>query len=391
MTDFVGIIDVCEINPSKKIAKLNTNEQVSFVEMSSVSEDGKIINEQTCLLKNVAKGFTYFVKGDIILAKITPCFENGKRAYVNNIKNTIGFGSTEFLVLRPNEKIVPEYLYYMVSRKKFREDLTPLLVGTAGQKRLHKDVLANYLIPLPSKQKQFDIVNKLKQIEKIKKLRITQNEAFDELIKSKFLALFGNPSQSDFSLVELRTVAKLNMGGTPSTQKPEYYVNGDINWMKSGDIKSDFVKIIPNKITKLGLKNSNAKMYSIGDVVIALNGQGKTRATTGILKIETASNQSVASISPNLDVLLPDYLHFDLKYRYQELRNLTGDKQRSGLNLNILRQLEIPLPPRELQSQFGDFVRQVEIMREKQNSSKIEAEQLFESVLNELYVPNVSN
>lgn len=134
------------------------------------------------------------------------------------------------------------------------------------------------------------------------------------------------------------------------------------------------------------MENSNTKLYDVGDVVIALNGQGKTRATTGILKIETTSNQSVASISPNGNVLLPEYLHFDLKYRYQELRDLTGDKQRSGLNLKLLKKLKIPLPPLELQQQFHDFVNQVENMRKKQNMTRLEIEQLFESVLDNLYI-----
>lgn len=248
MTQFIRITDVCEINPSKEVSKLSLNEQVSFIEMSSVSEDGEIVKEEIRQLKDVVKGFTYFEKGDILLAKITPCFENGKRAYVNNIKNQIAFGSTEFLILRPNTEIEPQYLYYIISRKKFREDLKPLMIGTAGQKRLHKDVLGDYLVPLPSKMLQFEIIDKLKRIEKVKKLRNRQNEFLDELIKSEFLSLFENPIQSRFPSIELQDVAKLNMGGTPSTKKSEYYVDGDINWMKSGDIKSDFIESVPNRI-----------------------------------------------------------------------------------------------------------------------------------------------
>jgi len=118
-------------------------------------------------------------------------------------------------------------------------------------------------------------------------------------------------------------------------------------------------------------------LYSIGDVVIALNGQGKTRATTGILRVETTSNQSVASISPKPDDLLSEYLHFDLKFRYQELRDMTGDKQRSGLNLTLLRGLNIPLPPIELQQEFSVFVKQVDVMKKKQESSQHEIDLLL--------------
>jgi len=386
MTGLAKINDICAINPSKKEGyNMHSSQLVSFVDMASVSENGEIIKEQTKKLQDVIKGYTYFAKGDIILAKITPCFENGKRAYANNLKNQVGFGSTEFIVLRPNEDIIPKYLFYLISRKKFREELTPLLVGTAGQKRLHKDVLGNYLIPVPSKMEQYKIIEKLDKIVKIKNLRKKQDDCFDELIKSKFLSLFSHPTNNIFPSVNLGSVAKLSMGGTPSTKKPEYYTDGTINWMRSGDITSDYIEKVPTKITQVGLDNSNTKLYSIGDVVIALNGQGKTRATTGILNVETSSNQSVASISPKLDILLSEYLHFDLKFRYQELRNITGDKQRSGLNLTLLRKLDIPLPPIELQKEFSVFVRRVEVMKNKQKASQHEIEQLFESVLDNLY------
>jgi type I restriction enzyme S subunit len=99
-------------------------------------------------------------------------------------------------------------------------------------------------------------------------------------------------------------------------------------------------------------------MYKTGDVVIALNGQGKTRATTGILKVDTSSNQSVANISPSKE-LTSEYLHFNLKYRYGQLRSLTGDKSRSGLNLKLLRNLDIICPPIDIQKIFSSIVSRI--------------------------------
>ena len=170
-----------------------------------------------------------------------------------------------------------------------------------------------------------------------------------------------------------------------STIKKEYWENGNINWMKSGNIKGDFIFSVPNKITKLGFEKSNTTLYPKNTVVIALNGQGKTRGTTAILKVETTSNQSVVGIMINKNQILPEYLHYNLKLRYNELRNLTGDASRSGLNLTILRNLKIPLPPLPLQKKFASIVEKVEKIKEKQKQSKQEINNLFNALMKKAF------
>ena len=113
--------DICIINPSKaEVKNLDENFEVSFIPMAYVSEDGKIISIDKRHLKEVNKGFTFFKNGDVLLAKITPCFENGKKAIAEDLTNGIGFGTTEFYVLRPQEKVISKWLYYNVSREDFR-------------------------------------------------------------------------------------------------------------------------------------------------------------------------------------------------------------------------------------------------------------------------------
>jgi restriction endonuclease S subunit len=170
------------------------------------------------------------------------------------------------------------------------------------------------------------------------------------------------------------------MGGTPSTTINEYWENGTIPWMKSGDIKGDFINFVPNKITELGFKKSNTTVYPKGTVVIALNGQGKTRGTTAILNMETTSNQSVVGIIIDNKKILSEYLHYNLKLRYNELRKLTGDDERSGLNLSILRSLRISLPPLSLQQKFAKVVKQIENMKENVKKTKQSSDELFNSL-----------
>jgi len=111
---------VCNINP--RLPKdANESQNVSFLSMSSVSEKGKILDQETRVLSETKKGFTYFERGDILLAKITPCFENGKAVLTSDLKNLIGYGSTEFHVLRPIQGIANgKYLFYIVWNDSFR-------------------------------------------------------------------------------------------------------------------------------------------------------------------------------------------------------------------------------------------------------------------------------
>ena len=104
--------EVCKVNPTKsEIKDIPDDTFVSFVPMSAVSETSQRIEEQEDRkLSDVKKGYTYFRKGDILFAKITPCMENGKVALTDNLKNKIGFASTEFHVIRAGGEILPDYI-----------------------------------------------------------------------------------------------------------------------------------------------------------------------------------------------------------------------------------------------------------------------------------------
>jgi len=154
--------EVCDINPSKQeIIELNDDLEVTFLPMPAVSETGVILEKKIKKLKDVKKGYTFFKNGDVLLAKITPCFENGKKAIVKELKNNIGFGSTEFHVLRPKEVVISEWIYYGVSLEDFRNKAKSQMTGTAGQKRVPKRVLESYAIPVPTKPRQEEIIKEI--------------------------------------------------------------------------------------------------------------------------------------------------------------------------------------------------------------------------------------
>ena len=134
-------------------------------------------------------------------------------------------------------------------------------------------------------------------------------------------------------------------GGTPSTIKDEYW-GGNIRWMNSGELNLKIVREVEGRITDKGLKNSSTKIIPVNCVLIGLAGQGKTRGTVATNKVEICTNQSIASIFPNDEVFDSSYLYHNLDNRYNELRELSaGGQGRGGLNLKIIKELKIPIPP----------------------------------------------
>ena len=133
----VPISDIAEINPKLDKSGINDDLDVSFVPMPAVeAETGGIEVSATRRFEEVKKGYTPFREGDVLFAKITPCMENGKMAVVPALRNGLGFGSTEFHVLRAKDGIAPEYLYYFVSSKRFRVDAEHNMTGAVGQRRV---------------------------------------------------------------------------------------------------------------------------------------------------------------------------------------------------------------------------------------------------------------
>lgn len=200
--------------------------------------------------------------------------------------------------------------------------------------------------------------------------------------------------------VKLGDICNLMTGGTPSRSKKEYFENGTIPWLVSGDIHKGEITSCEGRITELGLRNSNARLLPVNSVMIALNGQGKTRATVALLRIEATCNQSLVSIYPKDDSkVLPEYIYWNLKGRYDELRRLTGDdgNDRRGLNMIIIRNIDIPEPP-SIEEQWR-VVERLDAAFEKidraiafTNSNKNRAKQLLTSSVETVFDPrNITN
>jgi type I restriction enzyme, S subunit len=177
-----------QINPPRpgKLS-LALNEPVTFVPMKAVDDiTGTIARPESRLFTDVSRGYTYFQEGDVIWARITPCMQNGKAAIARNLLNGVGFGSTEFHVLRPGPKVTAEWLYELVRHKAFREDAAKHFKGTAGQQRVPESFLKQKVIAVPPLPEQRRIVAELNalqaEVDALKKLQAETAAELDALL-----------------------------------------------------------------------------------------------------------------------------------------------------------------------------------------------------------------
>ena len=153
---------ICRINPPRSSGKTaDAEELVTFLPMEKVGVDGKIDGSIRMPISQMASGFTCFQRNDVILAKITPCFENGKGAVLDALPTQIGFGSTEFIVLRASNALDRRFLYLLTFEAQFRRLGEESMTGSAGQQRISREFVANYPVAVPCRDEQVRIAEGL--------------------------------------------------------------------------------------------------------------------------------------------------------------------------------------------------------------------------------------
>lgn len=222
----LGDDEVCLLNPKKKeIARIDDSTPVSFVPMSCVDDvSGTMDVSKIRRIGEVRKGYTYFAEGDVLFAKITPCMENGKSAIARNLINGIGFGSTEFHVLRACPSVIPEWLHLFVRNVKFREEAKNNMHGAAGQQRVPEAFLRKSIIPVPPIDEQHRIVAKIKglnhRVEEARKLREETVKNCKGLFQTELERIFLPSETEEWSEYDAHEVFDIVKGQVDPREEP---------------------------------------------------------------------------------------------------------------------------------------------------------------------------
>jgi type I restriction enzyme, S subunit len=326
--------EVCEIKPPKKEAKdkLKDTDLVTFLPMEDLGVLNKeVIGVKERQLKDVTGSYTYFADNDVLLAKITPCFENGKIGIARNLVNGIGFGSSEYIVFRSKGEIIQDYLYYFLSRETFRDEGKKLMTGAVGHKRVSKDFIENYPLPfpksLPEQQRIVAILDEAFAAIAQAKANAEQNlKNAKELFESYLQSVFENKGEGWEEKTLNQISENLDSKRVPITKNfrkegpiPYYGASGIVDYVADFLFDEDLLCISEDGANLL------ARTYPIA---FPISGKTWVNNHAHVLRFENMISQKFVELYLN-SIKLDDYV--------------SGMAQ-PKLNQTMLNKIKIPLP-----------------------------------------------
>lgn len=370
------LADVAELNPRLR-EKPSDDDEVAFVPMAALSaETANITAEETRAYADVAKGYTSFASGDVLLAKITPCFENGKIAQANLTKR-IGFGSTEFHVIRPHpDKLDARYTHHFLRLDPIRVAGERRMTGSGGQRRVPEAYLAELPIPLPPLAEQRRIAEVLDRAEALRAKRRAALAHLDTLTQSLFLDLFGDPvvNRMGWPRIKFGKIGTLDRGISRHRPRDDpSLLGGTYPLVQTGEVSNcgGYITTYERTYSELGLRQS--KLWPVGTLCITI---AANIAKTGILTFEACFPDSVVGFRAD-DPATVEFVRVWLSFLQKTLEDTAPESAQKNINLAILRDLDVPIPPLPLQREFARRVSAVEKLKAVQRAALAELDALF--------------
>ncbi|WP_303790639.1 restriction endonuclease subunit S [Ruminococcus flavefaciens] len=302
------------------------------------------------------KGGTKFRNGDTIMARITPCLENGKTAKVNVLgDNEVGFGSTEYIVFRAINGISDEdFVYYLVCSPIVREPAIKSMVGSSGRQRVQTDVLQNLEINLPDLETQRIIGSVLRSIDDRISLNTAINENLEQQAQAYFVDLFIINADPNWRIGTISDLGNVVGGGTPSKKVEEYYTSDGIAWITPKDLSNDKSKFVAHgetDITELGLAKSSATLMPKGTVLFS------SRAPIGYIAIadgQVCTNQGFKSIVP-FDNVGTAFVYYFLKENLSAIENVASGSTFKEVSGSTMKNFTAIIPDNDTLAEFQRF------------------------------------
>ncbi|CAI10556.1 Type I restriction-modification system (specificity subunit) (plasmid) [Aromatoleum aromaticum EbN1] len=384
------LADVCDINPRlPRTHGITDDTLVSFVPMAAVDElTGTIATSQSRSFAEVKKGYTSFRENDVLFAKITPCMENGKAALAQSLVGGVGFGSTEFHVLRAGPQVLPEWLRYFVRREEFRREAKRNFTGTAGQQRVPTTFLSGAEIPVPSLDEQRRIVDLLSRAEGIVRLRREAQRKAAEIIPALFVDMFGDPATNPkgWPVTTIGSLSSYTRYGPRFPDRP-YAAEGahilrttDMGY--SGDIHWSDAPVLPVTVDEL-------EKYHLRPGTLLVT---RTGATIGKIAIFRGAEEPCIAGAYLIEIgfqaqVIPEYILHFLLSAFGQSQLVRGSRAVAQPNINAptICAIPIPLPPLEIQARFAASVDQLRAAQGLQESAMAKAEAIFNSLLAQVF------
>lgn len=335
---------------------------------------------------DVSKGYTSFAENDVLLAKITPCMENGKCAIARGLRDRVGFGSTEFHVLRASKHVLPEWLLYFWRLPETRRNAERSMTGTAGQKRVPPSHLKQIKIPLPALSEQKRITELLQQADRLRRTRRYALELSDSFLSAAFLQVIGDPVENPrgWKRAKVYELGEVQTGNTPPREEVANYGRA-IEWIKSDNISLG--ELCPTRATEMLSDKGMAlgKVVPPGSLLVTcIAGSAASIGNVCLTDRPVAFNQQINAVTPHKGVL-PLFLYgLFLTVKPLIQRNTTLAMKRM-ITKSKLEKLLMVLPSESVQRQFSQLASTHERLRFGQREALRQADHLFLSLLDRAF------
>jgi type I restriction enzyme S subunit len=376
----VPLGEIAEINPLHGEV-VDPETEVSFLRMADVSELGTTTLGKIRSYGEVRTGYTPFRTGDVLIAKITPCFQNGKIAQAQ-LEREIGAGSTEFHVVRAGKDVDAGYLLRFLRQDWIRIEGELRMTGSGGQRRVPEAYLRNLMIPLPSIAKQKRIATVLDQVDTLRAKRREAMALLGYLAQSVFLDMFGDPARNPLGWPVGKVGDLLSSANYGSSAKAD--MEGDIpvlrmnNITASGDVDMRDLKYLPKE------QVSEKHLVRAGDVLFNRTNSAELVGKTAIYRL--AEEVAYAGYLVRLRVSEenhPEYLAAFLNSRYAKrvLRSMSKSiVGMANINAKEVQSMKILIPPLTEQKRFAAAITQVEAAKEPHRAHLATLDELFTSL-----------
>ncbi len=354
--------DICEINPRSKPDPA-LDDKVSFVSMSAVNERfGRIVAASARNYREVMKGYTPFIDGDVLFAKITPCMENGKAAIARGLVNGVGYGSTEFHVLRPSSLVMAEWVFFLLRVDAVRRQAAASFQGAVGQQRVPESFLASFKIPLPIISEQQKIVSVLNEADMIRGLRVISDKKTSVIssgaLNYYFEAHFSNHAR--VATVRLGDIADVQ-GGVQVSRKRDA-IPRRVPYLRVANVQRD--KLALDEILEIGVTEQELTRTALrpGDILV-VEGHGNPkelgRAAVWNGEIEQCVHQNHLIRVRCGESIDPYFVSAFLNSVFGRRHFFVSGNTTSGLSTistRVVSDVRLPLPSKEERAAYSEWV-----------------------------------
>lgn len=323
------------------------------------AEKAKYISESTFIELSCTEIF----HGDCLLSRLPDPI--GRSCILPQL-NERAITAVDCTILRFTNKIYPTFFVYYTLSTPYAISIISKTTGST-RKRISRKNLEGILIPIPPKPTQLAIVAELDKINELIQLKKEQLKDYAQLAQSIFYEMFGDPVENEkgWEVKKLGEVCETSSGGTPSKTHTEYYENGTIPWLRSGEVSQGYIYDAEIYISELGLNKSSAKIFPKDTVLIAM--YGATVGEVGILCNPMCTNQAICGILPN-DLYNSEFLRYVLLSHKDKYLSLASGGAQPNISQQIIKSTLIPFIDKPLQQQFAARIEAIE--RQKQQVSE---------------------